>query len=64
MTECWSEPAMFPLPSLFTCIAASPIPSHRAETFFINHYDHPIIEDGIQLKDMVYLKYGLIGQNM
>lgn len=31
--------------------------SHRIEDFFINHYDHPIIEDGIQLKDMVYLKY-------
>lgn len=31
--------------------------SHRVENFFIDHYDHPIIEDGIQLKDMVYLKY-------
>ncbi len=31
--------------------------SHRVENFFIDHYDHIIIEDGIQLKDMVYLKY-------
>ncbi len=31
--------------------------SHRVENFFINHYDHLIIEDGVQLKDMVYLKY-------
>ncbi len=31
--------------------------SHRVENFFITHYDHLIIEDGIQLKDMVYLKY-------
>lgn len=23
--------------------------------FFIDHYDHPIIESGVQLKDMVYL---------
>lgn len=31
--------------------------SHRIENFFTDHYDHIIIEDGIQLKDMVYLKY-------
>jgi len=31
--------------------------SHRVENFFINYYDHIIIEDGIQLKDMVYLEY-------
>jgi len=31
--------------------------SHRIENFFIDNYDHPIIEDGIRLKDMVYLKY-------
>lgn len=30
--------------------------SHRKENFFIDNYDHPIIEDGILLKDMVYLK--------
>jgi len=31
--------------------------SHRVENFFIDRYDHLIIEDGIRLKDMVYLKY-------
>ena len=25
--------------------------------FFIDNYDHPIFEDGKQLKDMIYLKY-------
>ena len=30
--------------------------SHRVKNFFIDHYDHPIFEDGIQLADMVYLK--------
>lgn len=30
--------------------------SHRLKNFFINNYDHPIIEDGIQLTDMIYLK--------
>lgn len=29
--------------------------SHRVENFFIENYDHPIYEDGVQLKDMVYL---------
>lgn len=29
--------------------------SHRVENFFTDNYDHPIIEDGILLKDMVYL---------
>ena len=29
---------------------------HRVERFFTDNYDHPIIEDGIQLVDMVYLK--------
>lgn len=33
--------------------------SHRIENFFIDHYDHPIIEDGILLKDMVYLKQNI-----
>ena len=32
------------------------IDSHRVEHFFTDNYDHPIIEDGIQLVDMVYLK--------
>ena len=32
------------------------IDSHRVERFFTDNYDHTIIEDGIQLVDMVYLK--------
>lgn len=30
--------------------------SHRVPNFFVDHYDHPIIDNGIQLLDMVYLK--------
>lgn len=30
--------------------------SHVAKDFFLNNYDHPIIEDGVLLRDMVYLK--------
>lgn len=30
--------------------------SHRIKNFFIDHYDHPIYEAGIQLVDMVYLR--------
>ncbi len=30
--------------------------SHRIENFFIDHYNHPMFEDGIQLIDMVYLR--------
>ncbi len=30
--------------------------SHRVENFFTDNYDHIMIEDGIQIKDMVYLK--------
>lgn len=33
------------------------IASHRIKNFFIDHYDHPIFEDGKQLVDMVYLKW-------
>jgi ribosomal protein S18 acetylase RimI-like enzyme len=29
--------------------------SHRISNFFTDNYDHPIFENGIQLKDMVYL---------
>lgn len=29
--------------------------SHRISDFFTEHYSHPIIEEGITLKDMVYL---------
>ena len=30
--------------------------SHRLPNFFVDNYDHLIIEDGVQLVDMVYLK--------
>lgn len=30
--------------------------SHRIENFFMEHYDHPIFEGGVQLVDMVYLR--------
>ena len=33
--------------------------SHRIPHFFTDHYDHPIIEDGVELIDMVYLKRNL-----
>lgn len=32
------------------------VPSHIIENFFTDNYDHPIIENGVLLKDMVYLK--------
>lgn len=34
--------------------------SHRIENFFTDHYDHPMVENGILLKDMVYLKQSLV----
>lgn len=30
--------------------------SHRLKNFFTDNYDHPMIEDGILLEDMVYLR--------
>lgn len=30
--------------------------SHTVKNFFIDNYDHPIIENGVRLADMVYLK--------
>ncbi|RJP63317.1 MAG: N-acetyltransferase [Ignavibacteriales bacterium] len=30
--------------------------SHLIRNFFIDNYDHPMFEDGIQLVDMIYLK--------
>lgn len=33
--------------------------SHTIKNFFIDNYDHPIIEGGIQLTDMVYLQMKL-----
>ena len=32
------------------------VPSHIKKNFFIENYDHPIFEGGIQLRDMVYLQ--------
>ena len=32
------------------------VESHRVKDFFLEHYDHPIIEDGAVLTDMVYLR--------
>lgn len=33
--------------------------SHTVPNFFIDNYDHPIIECGTQLKDMIYFKKSL-----
>ena len=33
--------------------------SHRIENYFIEHYNEPIFEHGVQLKDKVYLKRNL-----
>lgn len=33
--------------------------SHRLKNFFIDNYDHPMFEGGIQLIDMIYLKKDL-----
>lgn len=33
--------------------------SHTVKDFFINNYDHKIMEDGKQLKDMIYFKADL-----
>lgn len=30
--------------------------SHRVPHFFIDHYDHPIVEGGVQLVDMIYFQ--------
>ena len=31
--------------------------SHRIKNFFTDNYDHPMVEDGVQLVDMFYLKH-------
>jgi len=33
--------------------------SHRIENYMLEHYNEPIFEDGVQLKDKVYLKRNL-----
>ncbi len=35
------------------------VKSHVVKNFFIDHYDHPMYEDGHQLIDMIYLKRNL-----
>ena len=30
--------------------------SHRVHNFFTDNYDHPMVEDGVPLVDMIYLK--------
>lgn len=30
--------------------------SHKIKNFFVDHYDHPIYEGGVQLTDMIYLR--------
>ncbi len=30
--------------------------SHVVKNFFVDHYDHPIVEGGVRLADMIYLK--------
>lgn len=34
--------------------------SHRIENYFLEHYDKPMFEEGVQLKDKVYLKADLV----
>ena len=36
--------------------------SHTVKNFFLDHYDHPIYEAGVLLKDMVYFQMGLSGK--
>lgn len=33
--------------------------SHRVKDFFIDNYDHPMFDNGIQLVDMIYLSKAL-----
>lgn len=33
--------------------------SHREKDFFVKNYDHPIVEDGKVLRDMIYLRQEL-----
>lgn len=33
--------------------------SHRIPGFFTDNYDHPIVEQGVELRDMIYMKKSL-----
>ncbi|MDE6474593.1 MAG: GNAT family N-acetyltransferase [Clostridia bacterium] len=35
------------------------VKSHTVKNFFVDNYDHPIIENGVILVDMIYLKKSL-----
>lgn len=37
--------------------------SHRVTGFFTEHYDHPIVEEGRQLVDMVYFRRQLLSSD-
>lgn len=47
------------LPFYFSC---GFVFSHRVENFFVDNYDHPIFEAGVQLRDMIYLRRNLDAQ--
>ena len=47
------------LPTVPFYLACGFTPSHRVENFFLDHYDHPIFEGGVQLRDMVYFRHPL-----
>ena len=32
------------------------VETHRVKNFFVEHYDHPIVENGVRLTDMIYLE--------
>ena len=51
-----SAPARARLPFRFTGAAAGFQESHRVKDFFIDNYDHPMFENGVRLKDMIYLE--------
>lgn len=36
-------------------------PIRRVKDFFVDHYDHPIVEHGVRLTDMIILERGLQG---
>lgn len=38
--------------------------SHRVSGFFTDNYDHPIVEDGVLLCDMIYLRKEIARQDM
>jgi len=47
------------LPSISFYERSGFVLSHRVENYIVEHYDKPIYEDGVQLKDKVYLRRSL-----